>query len=116
MLPAWAQFPLGGENSLLGLHVAERLGNSRSALLAELRYDLISRWLSDAYLSGAYTVGAVSAQSDPLPPVAQYVHGVGLAFSLATLLGPMRVSASQRLDVRLAHRTTLWYVNLGHEF
>jgi predicted acylesterase/phospholipase RssA len=116
ILPAWAQFPLGGEGSLLGLHYAERLGNVRTALLAELRYDLLSRWLADAYVSGTYTVGAVSPQSDPLPSADEYLHGIGLSFSLNTLLGPMRFTTAQLMNVPFARRPTMFYVNLGHDF
>lgn len=116
ILPVWAQFPLGGEGSLLGLHVAEFYGNVRTALLSEVRYDLISRWLADAYVSGTYTVGAVSPNSDPLPRANEYQHGVGISFSLSTLLGPMRFTASRLLSNRLAPGQTVFYVDLGHDF
>ena len=116
IMPAWAQYPLGGEGSLLGLHVAEYLGNVRTALLGEVRYDLISRWLADAYVSGTYTIGAVSEQSDPFPRASEYQQGVGLSFSLSTLLGPMRFTVSRLLTTRLAPSQTVFYLNLGHEF
>lgn len=116
MLPLWGQFPLGGEESLLGLHVAERYGNSRLAILGELRYDLISRWLADAYLSALYTVGAVTTQSDLVPASDDYQHGVGLALSLSTFLGPIRFTAGELLRSKYGHEDTRFYVNLGHEF
>ncbi|HEY3295125.1 MAG TPA: patatin-like phospholipase family protein [bacterium] len=116
IMPPWALFPLGGEGSLLGLHTAEYLGNVRTSLLGEVRYDLISRWMADAYLSATYTVGAVSAASDPLPRADEYQHGIGVSFSLSTLLGPMRFTASRLISTRLAPDQTVFYLNLGHEF
>jgi predicted acylesterase/phospholipase RssA len=116
ILPLWGQFQLGGENSLLGLHEAERYGNSRLAFLAETRYDLISRWLADAYISALYTVGAASPKSISVPEAALYQHGVGLSFGLATMLGPMKFTVGQLLDKRIAKRQTMFYLNLGHEF
>jgi len=116
ILPLWAQFQLGGEESLLGLHVAERYGNCRLSVLGELRCDLISRWLADAYVSGLYTVGAVSQQSDPVPPSDNYQHGVGLSLAFSTFVGPIRFTASELLRSKYGREDTRLYFNLGHEF
>jgi predicted acylesterase/phospholipase RssA len=116
ILPLWAQFPLGGEESLLGLHVAERYGTSRLSFLAEVRYDLISRWLAEAYVSALYTVGAASPQSDPLPVSHDYQHGIGAAFSLSTFVGPLRLTAAELLRSHFGKEQFRVYLNLGHEF
>ncbi|MBU0509728.1 patatin-like phospholipase family protein [bacterium] len=116
LLPLWAQFPLGGENSLLGLHGAERYGSGRLTALGELRYDLLSRWVADAYLSALYTVGAVSPESDPLPKSSDYLHGVGGRFALSTFLGPMTFTVGELLKSHFGTGHTMIYLNLGHEF
>jgi predicted acylesterase/phospholipase RssA len=116
ILPPWGQFQLGGEESLLGLHVAERYGNCRLAFLGELRYDLISRWLADAYVSGIYTVGAVSHKSDPVPASEDYQHGVGVSLSLSTFLGPIRFTVGELLRSKFGREDTRLYFDLGHEF
>jgi len=115
-LPLWGQFMLGGEESLLGLHVAERFGNCRASALCELRYDLISRFLADAYLSAIYTVGAVAPKSDPVPSSEDYQHGVGVSLAFSTLLGPLKFTTAELLRSKFGPETTRFYINLGHEF
>ena len=107
---------MGGEESQLGLHVAERYGNCRLSVLGELRYDLLSRWLADAYVSGLYTVGAVSKKSDPVPPSDNYQHGVGLSLAFSTFVGPIRFTVSELLRSKYGREDTRLYFNLGHEF
>ncbi|MFZ5432739.1 MAG: patatin-like phospholipase family protein [Calditrichota bacterium] len=116
ILPLWGQFPLGGENSLLGLHVAERYGSARLSFLGELRYDLLSRWLADAYVSALYTVGAVGIESQPLPKSADYLHGIGARFALSTFLGPLTFTVGEMLKSDFETDQTRIYVNLGHDF
>lgn len=116
ILPLWGQHYLGGERSLLGLHQNEQFGNVRLVYLMEMRHDLISRWLADAYISLLYTIGAVSAETDPFPESENYLHGVGGALSLSTLLGPMRFTVGELLKSHYGTGQTRIYLNLGHEF
>jgi NTE family protein len=115
-LPLWAQFSMGGEESLLGLHSAEMFGNCKLAFLGEFRYDLISRWIADAYLSALYTAGAVTPETDPLPAQEDYQHGVGASFALSTLLGPMKLTVGHVFKSGSISEHTLIYLNLGHDF
>ncbi len=115
-LPLWGQFRIGGEESLLGLHVAERSGNAMMTGLVEVRYDLISRWIADAYLSALYTVGAASMLSDPFPASADYLHGIGTSLALSTFLGPMKLTVSELLRSEWSSEHFRIYLNLGHEF
>jgi outer membrane translocation and assembly module TamA len=112
----WGLHRLGGEESLLGLHTAERLGNVKFSVLGELRYDLLSRWIADAYVSAIYTAGAVSNVSDPLPRSDDYQQGIGLSLALSTFLGPMEITAGELLRSKLSTEHLRIYVNLGHEF
>ncbi len=115
-LPLWGHYRLGGEESLLGLYVAERSGNVQLSGLAEARFDLISRWLADAYVSAIFTVGAVSGYSDPLPRAQDYQQGLGVSFALSTFLGPMKFTAGELLRSELSKEHFALYLNLGHEF
>lgn len=116
LLPLWGQHQLGGEESLLGLHTAERLGNAKLSAMGELRYDLLSRWIADAYVSAMYTAGAASSASDPLPHKQDYQHGVGLSLGLSTFLGPMKFTVGELLRSEISEENFRIYVNLGHEF
>jgi NTE family protein len=115
-LPLWGQYRLGGRESLLGLHEAELTGNCRLSGLFEVRYDLLSRFLADAYVSVLYTVGAVSERSDPLPDARTYLHGVGLSLSLSTFLGPFYFTYGHLLPSHGSEDQPRFYVDLGHSF
>ena len=115
-LPLWGQFPLGGQYDLAGLRCHERYGNNKVFGLAELRYDLLSRFLADAYVSAIYTMGAVNVNSDPFPASRDYQHALGGAFSLSTFLGPMTLTASELLPSYFGTGHFQMYLNLGHEF
>jgi predicted acylesterase/phospholipase RssA len=115
-LPLWGEFPLGGQESMLGLHDAERYGNTRAQLLGELRFDLISRWLADAYLSAEYTVGAVSPSVQTFPQSSDFQHGVGLSLSLSTFLGPIKFTGSELLRSSLGREQFRLYLDVGHDF
>ena len=115
-LPLWASYHLGGRESLLGLHDAERTGNVRLSGLFEVRYDLISRFLADAYVSLLYTVGATSELSNPLPDGKTYSHGVGVSLSLATFLGPFVFTYGHLLPSHTGTDQPRIYVDLGHKF
>ncbi len=115
-LPLWGRYQLGGTESLLGLHLAERTGNVFLSGLAEARFDLISRWLADAYVSAIFTIGAVSSFSEPLPRAEDYQQGLGLSFALSTFLGPMKLTAGELLRSEISREHFALYLNLGHEF
>lgn len=115
-LPLWASYHLGGRESLLGLHDAERTGNVRLSGLFEVRYDLISRFLADAYVSLLYTVGATSELSNPLPDGNTYSHGVGVSLSLSTFLGPFVFTYGHLLPSHTGTDQPRIYIDLGHKF
>ncbi|MCB9365780.1 MAG: patatin-like phospholipase family protein [Calditrichaeota bacterium] len=115
-LPLWGQYPLGGEHDLPGLRAGERFGNSKFSVQTELRYDLLSRLLADAYVSLLYTVGGVSQLSDPFPAAEDYRHSAGLRLSLSTLFGPMWITGSRLFKSDYEMECYHFYVNLGHEF
>ena len=115
-LPLWGQFALGGQDDMLGLRTDERFGNSKFLGLAEVRYDLLSRFIADAYVSALYTLGAVSGESDPYPNTSDYQHALGGAFALSTFLGPMTLTVAEMLPSYFGTGHMQMYLNLGHEF
>lgn len=115
-LPLWASYRLGGRESLLGLHEAELAGNVKLSALFEIRYDLLSRFLADAYLSCLYTVGAVSERSDPFPDSGSYQHGVGVSLALSTFLGPFHFTYGHLLPSHAGGDQPRVYIDLGHKF
>ncbi|MFH1010560.1 MAG: patatin-like phospholipase family protein [bacterium] len=115
-LPLWGHYRLGGRESLLGLHEAELNGNVKLSGLFEIRYDLISRLIADAYVSFLYTVGAVSDRSDPFPDAGAYLHGVGMSLSLSTFLGPVSFTYGHLLPSHQGEDQPRFYINLGHKF
>ena len=116
LLPLWGQFPLGGEESLLGTHEAEYYGNCRLSALGELRWDLLSRWMADAYVSALYTVGAVTPASEPVPQSDDYLHGIGGSVGLSTFVGPLTLTVGHLLEGPHTTDNTHLYINLGHRF
>ena len=84
--------------------------------LFEIRYDLLSRFLADAYLSFLYTVGAVSQKSDPFPDSGAYLHGAGVRLALSTFLGPISFTYGHLLPSHAGSDQPRIYFDLGHEF
>jgi predicted acylesterase/phospholipase RssA len=115
-LPMWGQFTFGGEQEMPGLHEGERVGNAKTALQLEFRYDLISRWLAEAYSSILFSAGGVSHLSDPFPATEDYRYSIAGRFSLSTLFGPMSVTAGEMFKSEQETGKFQVYVNLGHEF
>jgi predicted acylesterase/phospholipase RssA len=115
-LPLWGKFPMGGEESLLGLHDAEMYGNTRALCNGELRYDLISKWLADAYVSVEYTLGAVSPSVQTFPRSNEFRHGVGASLALSTFLGPIKFTAGELLRSQTQREQFRIYLNVGHDF
>jgi outer membrane protein assembly factor BamA len=116
LLPLWATYYLGGRESLLGLHEDELAGNVVISGLFELRYDLLSRFLADAYLSLLYTVGTVSERSDPVPESGSYLHGIGVSLAFSTFLGPLSFTYGHLLPSHYGGDQPRIYLDFGHKF
>lgn len=115
-LPLYGQYCFGGEHQMPGLHEGERFGNAMFALQLEGRYDLLSRLLADAYVSALYSIGGASQLSDPFPAVEDYRHSLAARFSLATLFGPLSLTAGEMFKSSQETGHFQVYLNLGHEF
>jgi NTE family protein len=109
-------FRLGGEKSFLGLHEAELAGRRIGSMHLEIREDLLSRFLADAYVSLSADYGAVweSLQSDV--SLQDFMTGVGASFALDTVLGPISLTYGYLLPKNLMPGRQALYFNLGHRF
>ncbi|MFH1862026.1 MAG: patatin-like phospholipase family protein [bacterium] len=109
-------FQLGGEPSLLGLHESEIWGRQMFSASLEIREDLLSRFLADAYLSlrGDIAYSSEIVNSDY---TFQDLHkGVGIGLSLDTALGPISIGYGHLFPSSQYPQRNQIYFNLGHRF
>jgi len=109
-------FRLGGELSFPGLHEAEKAGRQMINLGIELREDLVSRFLADAYLSLHGHVGTIWEDLDADINRDDFMSSLGLSFSLDTVLGPISVTYGHVFSGSQTDARDLFYFNLGHRF
>jgi NTE family protein len=115
-IPYSEKFRLGGQNSLPGLHEGELVGNAIVNLGLEYRFDLISRFLADAYLSGHYNTGGVWNGADYRIRREDFLQSVGVSFSLNTMFGPIILTWGHLLPSHDYNETNIFYLSAGHEF
>jgi len=109
-------FRLGGEKSFLGLHEAELAGRQAANLHLELREDLISRFLAEAYFSVSADAGAIWEDLEADVEGRDFLTGVGASLALDTLLGPVSLTYGHLFPGHGLPARDLVYFNLGHRF
>lgn len=109
-------FRLGGEKSFTGLHYAELPGRQLLSLTIELREDLISRFLADAYITIRGDIGAVWEDIETDVTSGDTRKSVGMSFALDTFLGPMSVSYGHLFPEDNLKSRDIVYFNIGHRF
>ncbi|HEX7344769.1 MAG TPA: hypothetical protein VF398_10910, partial [bacterium] len=82
----------------------------------ELREDLVSRFLADAYLSLHGHVGTIWEDLDADINRDDFMSSLGLSFSLDTVLGPISVTYGHVFSGSQTDARDLFYFNLGHRF
>jgi outer membrane protein assembly factor BamA len=112
--PEW--FRLGGETSFYGLHQDEVTGRQLAVMSFEIREDLISRFLADAYLSVRGDFGAIWEDLESDVSTDNIKQGVGIGFALDTLLGPITLSYGHLFAYKEQPTRDIIYFNLGHRF
>ena len=115
-VPHSEKFRLGGQNSLLGLHEGELVGNARLMAGISYRFDLISRILADAYISGYYNTGNVWNGAEYSIRPEQFFQGIGASFTLNTLLGPITITYGHLIPAQGYKETDMIYFSAGHKF
>ncbi len=83
---------------------------------AELRYDLISQLIADAYIIARYDVAAFSDAEDWRPEVEDLLHCYSAGFALDTMLGPIELFYSYTPESASASETYRLAVNFGYRF
>jgi NTE family protein len=109
-------FRLGGEKSFSGLHEAELAGRRMGSLHLELREDLLSRILADAYVSLRADYGAVWENLQAKASLRDFMSGVGASLALDTVLGPISLSYGHLFAKYPIPSRNALYFNLGHRF
>ena len=112
--PEW--FRLGGEDSFYGLHQEELAGRQFVTLSLELREDLLSRFLADAYVSIRGDLGAIWEDLEADVSSHDFNQALGLCFALDTFLGPLSISYGHLLARHGSEARNQLYFNLGHRF
>lgn len=109
-------FHLGGDRSFSGLHQDEISGPQLVSLRIELREDLLSRILADAYISIIGDLGNIWEDLEADVNSGDLKQGVGLKFSLDTFLGPMSISYGHLFSYKNLKSRDIFYFNIGHYF
>lgn len=82
----------------------------------ELRYDLISRIIADAYVLARYDLAAFSDQKNWRPTRHDLIQSIALGFALDTLLGPLEIWGAYMPESATADEQFRVAVNLGYRF
>ncbi|MBL7191769.1 patatin-like phospholipase family protein [bacterium] len=121
-VPSWEQFELGGLNDFFGLHHREYTGNQLVAGSLGLRFDLLSRFLADAFVTVRYDFAQIVQDADEIEFKSGYFRqGIGLMFSLNTLLGPVNfawgwAAPYENIKVKKIEGQNVLYFSIGHDF
>ncbi len=109
-------FRLGGDQSFLGLHEGEKAGRQMVSLEVELREDLISRFLAEAYFSVNANTGAIWEDLAADITARDFLLSLGANFALDTVLGPISITYGHLFPSPVSPDRDLFYFNVGHRF
>ncbi len=114
--PSSHRFSIGGIEGFPSLMTDRFIALRHISGTGELRFDLISRIIADAYLLARYDITAFSDQKDWRPRRDDFVQSIAFGVALDTLLGPMELwyaytpySATLPEEYRVA-------LNIGYRF
>ncbi len=102
------EFPAFAPDRFTGLRFIHATG--------ELRFDLISRYVADAYLLARYDIVAFSDDETWKPVKEDLVHSWAGGFALDTILGPLEFWYAYSPPSRSAETHQRIAVNLGYRF
>ncbi len=114
--PKTHRFTIGGLSSFPAAPPYRWLGLRSLGGTAELRYDLISRVVADAYLLARYDVAAFSEDKDWRPQRKDLIQSFALGIALDTFLGPFELWGAYMPPSQSAPEATRVVVNLGYRF
>jgi NTE family protein len=109
-------FRLGGERSFMGLHQDEISGRQLVSLRIELREDLLSRILADAYISFLGDFGNIWEDLEADVNSGDLKQSIGMKFSLDTVVGPISIAYGYLFAQKNVKDRDIFYFNIGHHF
>ena len=116
-IPTFDKFSLGGLDDFAGLHHREVLGNQVFGGSVGLRFDLLSRFLAEAFLSLRYDFAQIVDGTDELEfEKGFFRQGMLTSFALNTLLGPVELAWGWAAPNKNIPQNHLIYFSLGHDF
>ncbi len=114
--PATHEFRIGGLQDFPAFRTDRFMGLRFIHGTGELRFDLISRIIADAYILARYDVMAFSDDESWRPKKEELVHSYSAGFALDTILGPMEIWYGFSPPSRSAESHQRVAVNLGYRF
>ena len=114
--PATHRFSVGGIDDFTALRPDRFIALRRLSGCVELRYDLVSRIIADAYLTGRYDLAAFSDDENWRPRTEDLIHSFALSMALDTALGPMELWVAFSPESSNGPEETRVAVNLGYRF
>lgn len=116
-VPSFEKFSIGGLQDFMGLHERENLGNQLIGGSVGFRYDLLSRFLAEAFITARYDFAQIVDGTDVLEfEKGFFRQGGGLIFSLNTLIGPVELGWGVAARYKDIPGNNIVYFSLGHAF
>lgn len=114
---SWEKFSLGGIDDFGGFHERDQLGNRIIAGSVGLRFDLLSRFLAEAFLTARYDFGQITDGANLLEFKRGFFRqGTCLTLALNTLLGPIELAWGYAAPYKNIPENHLIYLSIGHQF
>ncbi len=114
--PRDEMFRLGGIHSFPGLHLDEKIGMMQTTAGAELRFDLLSKLLADAYFGGRFDVGGNWADPEAQIKRNDWMTSASVYFALDTILGPIHVQWGHLFNSPATPENNVFYIQAGNIF
>jgi outer membrane protein assembly factor BamA len=116
-VPSWEKFSIGGMNDFAGLHDREVLGNQLFCGSVGLRFDLLSRFLAEAFITTRFDFAQIVDGTEQLEfEKGNFRQGISLSLALNTLLGPVELMWGWSAPSKNIPQNHIIYFSIGHEF
>ena len=114
--PMTHRFDIGGMTSFPAVEPYRWLALRHVGGTAEVRYDLISRVIAEAYVLARYDIAAFSKEKDWHPQRENLIQSFSLGIALDTFLGPFELWGGYMPPSQTAAESKRVMVNLGYRF
>jgi len=116
-VPTFEKFSLGGLSDFGGLHDREVIGNQLFGGSIGLRFDLLSKFLAEAFVGLRYDFAQIVDGTDVLEfKKGFFRQGFLASFALNTLLGPVELAYGWTPEYKDIPGNGLVYFSVGHDF